>query len=146
MSAEEVDEFTHQRHTATVCSVNHDGTIHAVAMWYGFIGDRIAFHTKAKSQKAVNLLRNPGMTLLVEGGHSYDQLRGVELVGQADVVDDPGQRRELAGSVLRRYFEMGQSLTDAVLDSSLHNRVVLVLDVRRIVSWDHRKLNQPKER
>jgi PPOX class probable F420-dependent enzyme len=146
MSAEEVDEFTHQRHTATVCSVNHDGTIHAVAMWYGFIGDRIAFHTKAKSQKAVNLLRNPGMTLLVEGGHSYDQLRGVELVGRADVVDDPGQRRELAGSVLRRYFEMGPSLTDAVLDSSLHNRVVLVLDVRRIVSWDHRKLNQPKER
>jgi hypothetical protein len=33
MSAQEVDEFTRQRHTATVCSVNHDGTIHAVAMW-----------------------------------------------------------------------------------------------------------------
>lgn len=142
MSDEEVDDFTHQRHTATVCSVNHDGTIHAVAMWYGFVGGRIAFHTKAKSQKALNLARNPGMTFLVEDGHSYDELRGVELVGQAVLVDDPGQRRELASSVLRRYFEPGPQLTDAMIDGSLHNRVVLALDVRRAVSWDHRKIKQ----
>jgi PPOX class probable F420-dependent enzyme len=142
MSPEEVDEFTHQRHTATVCSVNHDGTIHAVAMWYGFAGGRIAFHTKAKSQKALNLIRNPGMTFLVEDGASYDELRGVELVGQAVVIDDLGQRRELATSVLQRYFGAGPQVTDAMIEGSLHNRVVLALDVRRVVSWDHRKIKQ----
>jgi PPOX class probable F420-dependent enzyme len=142
MSDEEVDEFTHQRLTATVCSVNHDGTIHAVAMWYGFTGGRIAFHTKAKSQKAINLTRSPATTFLVEDGHQYDQLRGVELVGQAVVVDDPGQRLELARSVLERYFDPGVPLTEAMLEGTLHNRVVLALDVRRVVSWDHRKLGQ----
>jgi len=142
MSDEEVDEFTRQRHTATVCSVNYDGTIHAVAMWYGFAGGRIAFHTKAKSQKAVNLGRDPGMTFLVEDGASYDQLRGVELVGQAVVVDDPGQRLELARSVLQRYFDPGPPLTQAMLEGTLRGRVVLALEVRRVVSWDHRKLSQ----
>lgn len=142
MSPREIDDFTHQRHTAALCSVNHDGTIHAVAMWYGFAGGRIAFHTKAKSQKALNLARNPGMTFLVEDGVSYDELRGVELVGQAVVVDDPGQRRELAISVLQRYFEPGPRLTDAVIEGSLYNRVVFALDVRRVVSWDHRKIQQ----
>lgn len=142
MSDQEVAEFLRQRHTATVCSVNHDGTIHAVAMWYGFVGDRIAFHTKAKSQKALNLARNPQMTFLVEDGYGYDELRGVELVGQAAVVDDPGQRRELAISVLQRYFEPGPQLTDAMIEGSLYNRVVLALDVKRVVSWDHRKLKQ----
>lgn len=142
MSPEEIDDFTHQRHTATVCSVNHDGTIHAVAMWYGFVGGRIAFHTKAKSQKARNLARNPGMTFLVEDGTSYDELRGAELVGQAVVVDDPGQRRELAKSVLQRYFEPGPEITEAMIDGTLYNRVVLALDVRRVVSWDHRKIRQ----
>lgn len=142
MSDEEVNEFTRLRHTATVCSVNHDGTIHAVAMWYGFVGDRIAFHTKAKSQKALNLARNPGMTFLVEDGVSYDQLRGVELVGQAVLVEDPAQRRELAVSVHQRYFGAGPQATEAMIEGTLHNRVVLALDVKRVVSWDHRKLRQ----
>jgi PPOX class probable F420-dependent enzyme len=142
MSDEEVDQFTHLRHTATVCSVNHDGTIHAVAMWYGFAGGRIAFHTKAKSQKALNLARNPGMTFLVEDGRAYSELRGVELVGQAMVVDDPGERRELAVSVLQRYFDAGPQLTDAMIEGSLHNRVVIALEVKRVVSWDHRKLKR----
>jgi PPOX class probable F420-dependent enzyme len=142
MSDEEVDEFTRLRHTATVCSVNHDGTIHAVAMWYGFAGGRIAFHTKAKSQKALNLARNPGVTFLVEDGVSYGELRGVELVGQAVVVDDPAQRHELASSVLQRYFGAGPQVAEAMIEGSLHNRVVLALDVKRVVSWDHRKLRQ----
>jgi PPOX class probable F420-dependent enzyme len=142
MSPEEVDDFIHQRHTATLCSVNHDGTIHAVAMWYGFVGGRIALHTKAKSQKARNLARNPAMTVLVEDGYSYDELRGVELVGQAVVVGDPGQRRELAISVLQRYNEPAPRVTEAMVETSLFNRVVLALDVQRVVSWDHRKLKQ----
>ena len=37
MSEAEVDEFLAERHTMTLCSINHDGTIHAVAMWYGFL-------------------------------------------------------------------------------------------------------------
>lgn len=142
MSDEEVDEFTRLRHTATVCSVNHDGTIHAVAMWYGFAGGRIAFHTKAKSQKALNLARNPGVTFLVEDGVSYGELRGVELVGHAVVVDDPAERHELASSVLQRYFGAGPQVTEAMIEGSLHNRVVLALDVKRVVSWDHRKIRQ----
>lgn len=142
MSDEEVSEFTRLRHTATVCSLNHDGTIHAVAMWYGFIGDRIAFHTKAKSQKALNLARNPGMTFLVEDGYAYHELRGVEMVGQAVVVDDPAHRRELASSVLQRYFDTGPQVTEAMIEGSLYKRVVLALDVTRVVSWDHRKLKQ----
>jgi PPOX class probable F420-dependent enzyme len=142
MSPGEVDDFTHQRHTATLCSVNHDGTIHAVAMWYGFAGGRIGFHTKAKSQKTRNLARNPAMTVLIEDGDSYDELRGVELVGRAVIVDDPGQRHELALSVLRRYHEPVPQVTEAMIESSLFNRVVLALDVQRVVSWDHRKMKQ----
>lgn len=142
MSDQEVDQFTRLRHTATVCSVNHDGTIHAVAMWYGFAAGRIAFHTKAKSQKALNLARNPSMTFLVEDGRAYDELRGVELVGRAVVVDDPGERSELAASVLQRYFDAGPQVPDAMIERSLHNRVVIALDVKRVVSWDHRKLKR----
>ena len=60
-------------------------------MWYGFTPDgRLGFETFAKSQKIQNLRRDPRITALVEDGDVYEQLRGVELVGTAEVTEDPG--------------------------------------------------------
>ena len=50
------------------------------------------FWTFAKSQKIMNLRRDPKMSGLVEsGGDSYNELRGVELVGDGRIVDDYDQ-------------------------------------------------------
>ena len=72
----------------TMSTLNADGTIHSVAMWYGFVDGAIGFETKAKGQKVVNLRRNPNITCLVEDGESYEELRGVSLVGTAEIIDD----------------------------------------------------------
>jgi hypothetical protein len=37
MSQEEIDEFLAGWHTMNCATMNHDGTIHLVAMWYGFL-------------------------------------------------------------------------------------------------------------
>ena len=59
-----------------IATHNHDGTIHLVAMWYGFTPDgRPAFETFAKSQKVQNLRRDPRITALVEAGDVYEELR-----------------------------------------------------------------------
>src|SRR5262245_23589865 len=89
MTPEEIEEFLGGVHTLNCATVNHDGTIHLVAMWYGFLEGCPALETKAKSQKVANLRRNPQITCLVEEGTSYDELRGVEIVGHAEIVDDP---------------------------------------------------------
>ncbi|MHB1923724.1 MAG: pyridoxamine 5'-phosphate oxidase family protein, partial [Acidimicrobiales bacterium] len=103
MTPEEIDDFLAGRRVASLCSINHDGTIHAVAMWYGFLEGAMAFETKAKSQKVQNLRRNPTITCMVEDGDTYDQLRGVELVGRAEIVDDPERLWALGVSVWERY-------------------------------------------
>ena len=89
MTPDEVDAFLAERRAMTMCSLAPDGSIHAVAMWYGFLEGAIAVETKAKSQKAQNLRRDPRLTLLFEDGDYYEELRGVELVGRAEVIDDP---------------------------------------------------------
>ena len=33
MSPEEVDTFLHQRRPMSMCTLNHDGSIHTVAIW-----------------------------------------------------------------------------------------------------------------
>jgi PPOX class probable F420-dependent enzyme len=142
MTDEEVEAFLGGRHVMNIATHNHDGSIHLVAMWYGFTPDgRVGFETFAKSQKIQNLRRDPRITALVEDGEVYEQLRGVELVGSAEVTEDPGVLLPIARSVVERYLpETSPEDLDAVAEMMARNRAAVVLDVERKVTWDHNKL------
>ncbi len=140
MTDDEIDEFLSGRHTMSMCTINHDGTIHAVAMWYGFLEGAVAVETKLKSQKVQNLRRNPTLTMMVEDGASYEELRGVELVGRAEIVEEPDRIWELGVSVFERYQAPYTEELRPFVEAMLNKRVVVKLDVDRVVSWDHRKL------
>ena len=143
MSDDEVAELLASGRVATMCTFNHDGTIHAVAMWYGFLDGAVAFETKAKSQKAQNLQRDPRLTCLFEAGEAYGELRGVELVGHVEIVDDPERMHELGVSVYERYNGEYREELRPVIEAMLYKRIVAKLVVERTVSWDHRKLTAP---
>jgi PPOX class probable F420-dependent enzyme len=146
MTPAEVDAFIHERRPMTMCSINHDGSIHAVAMWYGFLEGAVAVETKAKAQKAQNLQRDPRLTCMFEDGDYYEELRGVELVGRAEVVDDPERMFDLGVSVFERYYSPYTEDLRPFVETMLHKRVVIKLQVDRVVSWDHRKLGMPSTR
>jgi PPOX class probable F420-dependent enzyme len=146
MTPEEVDAFIHERRPMTMCSINHDGSIHAVAMWYGFLDGAVAIETKANAQKAQNLQRDPRLTCMFEDGDYYEELRGVELVGRAEVIDDPERMFELGVSVFERYYNPYTEELRPFVETMLHKRVVIKLHVDRVVSWDHRKLGMPSTR
>ena len=140
MSDEEVQAFLHEQRTMTLCSINHDGSIHAVAMWYGFLEGAVAFETKAKSQKVQNLRRDGRMTCMAEAGDSYEELRGVELVGRAEIVEDPERMWSLGVDMFERYYGTYNEELRPFVETMLHKRVVVKMLVERVVSWDHRKL------
>jgi PPOX class probable F420-dependent enzyme len=143
MTPEEVDAFLVESRTMTMCSLGPDGFIHAVAMWFGFLEGCVAVETKAKSQKVQNLRRDPRLTLLFEAGEAYDELRGVELVGRAEVIDDPRRLFALGISVYERHVgPYSEERRDAVA-AMLHKRVAVKMHTERTVSWDHRKLRPP---
>ena len=146
MTDDEVDEFLQGRRSMALCTLGPDGRIHAVAMWYGFLEGAVAFETKAKSQKVQNLRRNPTITCMVETGDSYEELRGVELVGTAEIVDDPDRMWELGVSVFERYQGPYTEELRPFVETMLHKRVVIKVNVDKVVSWDHRKLGLPPTR
>jgi PPOX class probable F420-dependent enzyme len=141
MSPEEVQAFLEERLTMTMCTINHDGSIHAVAMWYGFLEDSLAIETKAKSQKARNLMRDPRVTVVMAAGELYEELRGVELVGHAEIVEEPLRMLELGKSVFSRYYSPYTDDMLPVVETMLNKRIVAKIQVERTVSWDHRKLH-----
>lgn len=141
MTEEEVAVFLHERHTMTVATLGADGRPHLVAMWYGFLEGAPAFWTYGRSQKAVNLRRDPRVTCLVEAGETYDALRGVELVGRATVLEDRDEIMAVGASVFERYTGPVDEAAREALVASGAKRVAVRVEVERVVSWDHRKLS-----
>jgi PPOX class probable F420-dependent enzyme len=142
MSPDQVAAFLERSRTATVASIGPDGRPHLVAMWYGLIGPAVYIETKAKSQKAVNLRRDPRMVVMVEAGNSYDTLRGVSLEGDCTIIEeaDGDEYWAAAVSVYERYT--GPYTEDArpIVEFMMSKRIVVKLVPQRIRSWDHRKL------
>ena len=140
MSDAEVRAFVESSRTATMATVGPNGTPHLVAMWFGVIDGQIWFETKARSQKAVNLRRDPRITVMIEDGLTYDTLRCVSLEGTATIVDDPDALWAVGVSVWERYNGPYTDEAKPLVEFMLNKRVAVRVDVGRVRSWDHRKL------
>lgn len=143
MSDDEVQGFLEQSRTATLATIGPDGYPHLVAMWYALIDGTVYFETKAKSQKAVNLRRDPKLSCSMEAGDSYDQLRGVCIEGNAHIIDDTTADEYWAAavSIWERYTGPYTEEQRPFVEFMMNKRVVVRVDATRIRSWDHRKLN-----
>ena len=142
MTEAEVAAYLDEQRVLNVATLGPSGHPHLVAMWYARLDGQLVFWTFAKSQKIVNLRRDPKLTGLVESGETYDQLRGVELVGQGRLVEGWDEVLAIGRAVSRRYFGEA-SLSEAALpflEAQARKRIGVVFEVERTVSWDHRKL------
>ncbi|MGH2511014.1 MAG: pyridoxamine 5'-phosphate oxidase family protein [Ktedonobacteraceae bacterium] len=140
MTDEEIHAFLLQERTLQVATIDHDGYPHLVAMWYTFFEDHMAFWTYAKSQKAVNLRRDPRLTCLAEAGESYEALRGVQIKGRATIHDDLATAQRFGALLAERYTGPLDESTRPMMLAQAAKRLVVVVNPVEIISWDHRKL------
>ena len=143
MTPAEIEAYLNEgAKTLNVATIGPSGHPHLVAMWYAMQGPNPVFWTFGKSQKVLNLRRDSKMTALVETGDSYNELQGVELVGTGRIVDDYDEILEIAKLVAPRYQGPG-ALSEAAIpfiEAQARKRLGVVLEVARVVSWDHTKL------
>ena len=140
MSDEEIRAFLEEQRVLQVATVDHDGWPHLVAMWYVLINDEMVFWTYARSQKAVNLRRDARLTCLVEAGERYDQLRGVQIKGRADVIDDRETVQRVGEAIWERYTGALNEDTRRMVTVQAAKRVAVFVRPVEVVSWDHGKL------
>jgi PPOX class probable F420-dependent enzyme len=146
MTPPEIEEFLQEHHPMTMCTIGPDGSIHAIGMWYGFLEGAMAVESKAKAQKVLNVRRDPRVTFLVQTGDSYEELRGVSVMGTGEIVEEPERIWELGVSVVDRYYGPYTDALKPAVEAMIHKRVVIKLDPVRVISWDHRKLSLPPTR
>ena len=143
MSKQEVADFLERGRTLSVATINLDGAPHLVAMWYALLDGKIAFWTYRKSQKAVNLRRDPRLTCLLESGATYGELRGVQVHGVATLIEDAERVRAIGEVIYRRNASVDSALAPEQLQTiaaQAPKRLVVVVEPTSIVSWDHSKL------
>jgi PPOX class probable F420-dependent enzyme len=140
MSDEEIAQFVERSRTATMATNGPDGHPHLVAMWYAVLDGEVWFETKAKSQKVVNLRRDPKITVMIEDGLTYDALRGISIEGRAEIVDDPDALWKVGVSVFERYTGPYTDEMKPFVEVMLNKRVAVRVVADRVRSWDHHKL------
>ena len=68
MSDDEVAAYLEEQKVLNVATIGPSGHPHVVAMWYVVLDGKPAFWTFGKSQKVMNIRRDPKITGLVESG------------------------------------------------------------------------------
>lgn len=139
MTPDELDAYLRGSRTCRVATVSVDGAPHVSPLWFVWDGTAIWLNSIVKSQRWVDLMRDPRISLVVDGGHDFFELHGVEMSGRVEVVGDvprTGGDDPLVAEAERLFGEKytgGASVVDG-----RHAWLRLVPD--KIVSWDYRKI------
>jgi PPOX class probable F420-dependent enzyme len=143
LSSDEQRDYLERSHTIILTSLDRRGYPHSVAMWYVVEPDgTIVMTTFAKSQKAVNLRRDPRCALLVESGRTYETLKGVLIRGRATLEEGEEKVLDVLETVHAKYDTLPgpkEGLREAMRGQA-RKRVVIRVHPERVSSWDHSKL------
>lgn len=147
MTPDEIQAFFHEQMTLQVATIGKDGFPHVAPMWFVVDDGKIVFRSFTKSQKVVNLQRNPQFTVLLEDGHAYAELRGVMIKARAKLVTDRDYVLALYGNLAARYPMVGgerMELDPGALEQAFgrfaEKNTAVIVEPVKVISWDHRKL------
>ena len=136
MTEEELRSFIDDQKVVTCATIGPNGRPHLMPLWYVVDDGELRGWTYAKSQKTKNLERDPHATLQIEDGVEYQELRGVMMECDVDVVRE---NVEAFGTALFKRYAPGVDMGD-MISRQASKRVGLRFTPTRTVSWDHSKL------
>jgi len=144
MSTGELDAFLDQQHTCRFATTGPDGP-HVAPVWFVWDGQALWVYSLTRSQRWANVSRDPRVAIVVDDGHHYHELHGVEIEGQATVVgpvprtghDGPAELAEPERLMAAKYFGGEASGAEMTHDG---RHAWLRVTPLKTVSWDFRKL------
>jgi nitroimidazol reductase NimA-like FMN-containing flavoprotein (pyridoxamine 5'-phosphate oxidase superfamily) len=142
MSPDEIRAYLKENTKLVIVTNGPRGFPHPMPMNYAVDEDgRILMTTFKKSQKVLNLRRDPRATLLVETGFAYNDLKSVVAYANAEIIEEP----DLVFAALQMMSKItsGPLQTSEIADqvrASVTKRVILRFKPSDYLSWDHSKL------
>jgi PPOX class probable F420-dependent enzyme len=143
LSPEERDRYLREQRTCRVGTVGPDGRPHVSALWFVWDGSALWLNSLTNSQRWANLMRSPAVSVLVDSGHEFMELAGVELIGDVEVVgevprtDAPHPELETPERLFSDKYADGRGFAY----DGRHAWLRLVPE--KVLSWDFSKIALP---
>ncbi|HVL32043.1 MAG TPA: pyridoxamine 5'-phosphate oxidase family protein [Actinomycetota bacterium] len=133
LSPEELDELLTANRTLRIGTVSPDGWPHVVPLWFVWHDGAIWVNNLRRSKRSRDLAAGSPVSLCVDDGEEYLELRGAVLYGRfEEATDDPSL------DAVRAAFGAKYWTGATVPDLSSH--VWLRMRPEKTVSWDFRKI------
>ena len=139
MSPTERDEFLASERTCRVASIGRDGSPHVTPLWFAWDGSSLWLTSIVRSQRWSDLQRDNRVSVIVDAGGPFTELRGVELRGVAEVVGEVPR----TGEPVPELETPEQLFGDKYAGGRMHHdgrHAWLKVTPAKIVSWDFRKV------
>jgi len=125
---------------ARVSTLDRRGAPHVVPVTYTVLDGRVAFWADRGSQKVVNLRRDPRVACIIDDGVHFGEFRGVEIIGEAELDDDPDTTSRVIELCCAKVPEEWIETARATLTELAPERIVVAIKAERVNSWDHSKV------
>lgn len=139
MSTDERNEFLAAERTCRVASVGADGAPHVTPLWFAWDGSALWLTSIVRSQRWTDIARNPRVSIVVDAGIEYMELRGVEIEGTAETVGEVPRTGEPVPELETPEQLFADKYTGGTMFHDGRHAWLRIVPTK-IVSWDFRKL------
>jgi len=144
MTAGELDAFLAEERTCRVATVSAATGVHNTPLWFAWDGSALWLTSIVRSQRWVDLERDPRVAVVVDAGHDYTELRGVEITGRVEVVGPvprPAEGPQPPGTATAERLFAEKYSNGVPVHDGRHGWLRVVPD--KLTSWDFRKIPGP---
>ncbi len=139
MSRAELDEFLHSERTCRLATIGPNGP-HVAPLWYVWHESCLWFTSLVRSQRWTDIERDSRVSVVIDAGADYLELRGAELSGRVIVVGEVPRTGEPCAQLEEpeRLMALKYSGTPEMSHDKRH--AWLCLEPEKVISWDFRKI------
>ena len=133
-----IRELLEGRYVATLATEGPGGSIHMVAVWFWFDGERVFVATSSRSRKARNLQSNPKVSLMIDSRDPAAS-HGITIAGTAEILNGESSREKNA-EIHRKYLSEA-----AIADKRIGpvftawDDITIQITPVSVIAWDMRQ-------
>jgi nitroimidazol reductase NimA-like FMN-containing flavoprotein (pyridoxamine 5'-phosphate oxidase superfamily) len=136
LSSIEIDSLLSMRLIANLATLDEDGSIHLMPMWFLRIDDYICIPTSRHTHKYRNILSRPRASVTVDISRAGLNLKGVLIKGQVELVI--GEEARKINRLIHLKYVTPDALDDPTVASYLSkgDDVTVKVHMDHLISWN----------
>jgi nitroimidazol reductase NimA-like FMN-containing flavoprotein (pyridoxamine 5'-phosphate oxidase superfamily) len=136
LSPAEIDELLSMTLIANLATLDDDGSIHLLPMWFLRVGDDICIPTSHQTHKYRNLQARPRASVMIDLSREGLNLKGVLIRGKVELLEGEEARR--TNRLIHLKYVTLEALSDNTVASYLSrgDDITVKVHMDHLVSWN----------